>query len=393
MKQGNSVKNGILYWITGLSGSGKTTVGNRLYYELRQDKDNVVLLDGDLLKSIVGDELGYSESDRRKRAFKYAKICKMLTDQGIIVICCTIAMYDEVRDWNRKNNKAYVEVFLDVPMEVLVQRDQKGLYSQYHKGKASNIAGMDLQVEFPRNPDLILKNDGSITIKECVNRILNVQVAFSDDFKRDTEYWNQYYKKKLDITQPSLFAKAVGETLNRSKNLLELGCGNGRDSIYFSGLGLNVTAIDASDAAIQRLKTEYDEDNICFICDDFVSSSAIFSGQYDYVYSRFTLHAINEVQETEVLHNVFKVLKQQGMFFIEVRSVNDELFGKGEKVGHNSYVFDGHFRRFIEMEKLVEKLKETGFEVVSAVEDTDFAPYGDSNPPIIRIICQKVIGA
>ena len=116
MKQGNSVKNGILYWITGLSGSGKTTVGNRLYYELRQDKDNVVLLDGDLLKSIVGDELGYSESDRRKRAFKYAKICKMLTDQGIIVICCTIAMYDEVRDWNRKNNKAYVEVFLDVPM-------------------------------------------------------------------------------------------------------------------------------------------------------------------------------------------------------------------------------------------------------------------------------------
>jgi len=57
-------RKGTVYWITGLSGAGKTTIGNRLYYELRQENDNVVLLDGDILKDIVGEELGYSEDDR-----------------------------------------------------------------------------------------------------------------------------------------------------------------------------------------------------------------------------------------------------------------------------------------------------------------------------------------
>lgn len=382
------MKKGILYWITGLSGSGKTTIGNRLYYELRQEKENVVLLDGDILKSIVGKDLGYTESDRRKRAIQYARICKMLTDQGIIVICCTIAMYDEVREWNRENNKAYVEIFLDVPMEILIKRDQKGIYSQYEDGIISNVAGMDIQVEFPKNPDIILKNDGSKTIKESVADILAIPIKISEDYKRDTDYWNEYYKK-TDIEEPSLFARKIGEMLAQSKNILELGCGNGRDSIYFLKLGLNVTAIDSSDGVIAQLKGKYEEDNIYFICDDFVSSLAIFSGQYDYVYSRFTLHAINEKQETEVLKNVYKVLKKNGLFFIEVRSIHDELYGKGEKVGDNSYIFDGHFRRFIKREDLVHKMETIGFEIVSAMEERGFAPYKGNNPPIIRIIAKR----
>lgn len=382
------MKKGILYWITGLSGSGKTTIGNRLYYELKQKEENVVLLDGDVLKSIIGEDLGYTESDRRKRAGKYARICKMLTDQGIIVICCTIAMYEEVREWNRKNNKSYVEVFLDVPMEVLIERDQKGMYSQYKDGKINNVAGMDVQVEFPRNSDLILKNDGSKSIRECVAEILNISIEISEDYKRDTDYWNEYYKK-MNIGEPSLFAQEVGTMLTPAKNILELGCGNGRDSLYFLGLGLNVVAIDSSDGVIAQLKEKYEENNIYFICDDFVSSSAIFSGQYDYVYSRFTLHAITEEQETEVLHNVYKVLKKNGLFFIEVRSVNDELYGQGEKVGENSYIFDGHFRRFIKMKALVNKMKLIGFEMVSAVGKRGFAPFQGSNPPIIRIIAKR----
>lgn len=380
---------GILYWITGLSGSGKTTIGNRLYYELRQKQDNVVLLDGDLLKNVVGDDLGYTEADRRKRAFKYANICKMLTDQGIIVVCCTIAMFDEVRRWNRENNKAYVEIFLDVPMEILIERDQKGMYSRYNEGTMNNIAGMDLQVEYPKTPDLVLKNDGNISIKKCVEQILSIRVELAEDFKRDTPYWNDYYRSNPDIKEASLFAQEISKELIHSKNILELGCGNGRDSIYFAKIGLNVTAIDASDAAIEQLRKQNDKENICFICDDFVSSSTIYSGQYDYVYSRFTLHAINEKQETEVLHNVYKVLKDKGQFFVEVRSINDDLYGMGEKVGRNSYVYNGHFRRFIIIEELKEKLEEVGFHIKSAREERGFAPYKGDNPPIIRIIATK----
>ena len=66
------MEKGILYWITGLSGAGKTTIGNALYYELRETKDNIVILDGDILKKLVGDSLGYTKEDRKKRAYYYS---------------------------------------------------------------------------------------------------------------------------------------------------------------------------------------------------------------------------------------------------------------------------------------------------------------------------------
>lgn len=380
------LQSGILYWITGLSGAGKTTIGNRLFYELRKENDNVLLLDGDILKNIVNDEVKYSEEDRRKRAHKYAMLCKMLTDQGMIVICCTVAMFDEVREWNRKNNKGYVEVFLNVPLEVLKERDQKGLYSKFKSGEITNLSGMDMNVEFPKNPDVEINNTGEITIEECVKRIMDYKITFSSDYDRDVQYWNSYYENKLGIEQPSKFALDIGKTLKKSSNLLELGCGNGRDSIYFHHLGMNITAIDASDKVIDILKENYKEKNICFICDDFVCSTVIFAGQYDYVYSRFSLHAINEEQETEVINNVYKVLKNKGKFFVEVRSIHDDLYGKGKKIGENTYIYDGHFRRFVKKEELLRKMTSIGFQIEYAEENIDFAPFKGSNPPVIRII-------
>ena len=339
----------------------------------------------------MDDTVGYTDDERKKRAMKYARICKVLTDQGMIVICCTIAMFDEVRQWNRNNNKGYVEVFLDVPLTVLRCRDQKGLYSQYEKGKVSCLSGEDLKVELPQMPDIKIVNDGTLSIAECVKRILQYDVKISSDYDRDTEYWNNYYNNNSAPFEPSLFAKSVMKNMKKEKTLLELGCGNGRDSIFFYKNGLNVTAVDASDKTIQQLKDNYNEDNICFICDDFVCSSAIFSGQFDYCYSRFSLHSINEKQEEEVIANVFKVLKNKGKFFIEVRSVNDDIYGKGKEVGKDSYIYEGHFRRFVHKDVLENKLRECGFEIDYSEEAVDFAPYKDSNPPVIRIIASKCL--
>lgn len=83
-------------------GSGKTTIGNALYYKMKKTT-SVVLLDGDVLKTIVGGENpGYTKADRMARAKRYSLLCKTLSDQGINVIICTIAMFDEIREWNRE---------------------------------------------------------------------------------------------------------------------------------------------------------------------------------------------------------------------------------------------------------------------------------------------------
>ena len=160
---------GRLYWITGLSGAGKTTIGTALYERLRANKSSVVMLDGDKLRGAYGDAFGYSEEDRRKGALCNAKICHILTEQGIDVVCCTISMYDSVRDWNRTNNEKYTEIYLKVNMETLMKRDKKGLYSS----RAENLVGVTMNMEEPKTPDVLVHNDGSESVEDIVERILS----------------------------------------------------------------------------------------------------------------------------------------------------------------------------------------------------------------------------
>lgn len=285
---------GMLYWITGLSGAGKTTIGNRLYYSMKTQKKNTVILDGGILKEIAGKDLGYGRDERLERAYRYSALCRLLTDQGIHVIICTIAMFDEIREWNRDNIENYVEVFLDVDMEVLRRRSHKGLYSESN----GNIAGVDVAVEYPKDPDIVIKNNGSQSLDDIVQRILRYVVVPKKRWNRDEDYWNNYYADKAGVHKaehaPSLFASAMLQKyMECGRDLVELGCGNGRDSLYFAQMGLNVTGIDASEVAINELQKKNLLDNCIFICDDFVSAESIYQIQYDYCYSRFTLHAIN----------------------------------------------------------------------------------------------------
>ena len=283
---------GTLYWITGLSGAGKTTVGNALYYKLKQKQENLIILDGDILKNLVGDSLGYSQEDRKKRAYYYSKLCKTLTDQGISVIICTIAMYDEVRNWNRCNIEKYIEVFLKVDKSVLMKRDRKGLYSGQVKGQVENVAGIDMEVEFPKNPDIVIENDGTVAVSDCINQITAYKPKVNDTFDRDVKYWNEFYRNKTkEIQSPSDFARFVLQYMEEHKKIMDIGCGNGRDSIFFAENGLEVTGVDASEEAITALN-QYHINNSMFICDDFVTCKALYQMQYDYFYSRWTIHAI-----------------------------------------------------------------------------------------------------
>lgn len=383
------MKKGTLYWVTGLSGAGKTTVGNRLYYQMKQNANNVVLLDGDILKQIAGKDLGYDRDARIERGYRYSTLCKVLTDQGIHVIICTIAMYDEIRDWNRKNIENYVEVFLDVDMETLKKRNRKGLYSANH-----NVAGINVEVEFPKTPDIVIVNDGTGSLEEDVRKILEFKVIPKKKWNEDESYWDAYYQNQFaqnsgEVQVPSLFARAMLENyMEKGNSLVELGCGNGRDSLYFAENGMNVTGIDVSEVAIRKLQ-QRNTNHCIFICDDFVNAEAIYQIQYDYCYSRFTLHAINVEQETQILDKAYKMLKSNGYLFIEARSVRDEKFGKGQEVEKNAYIYDGHYRRFIDPEELKSKLESIGFTIAEIAESDKFAPSNSERTVCVRVIAQK----
>lgn len=163
---------GTVYWITGLSGAGKTTIGKLLYEKMKETYPNTVFLDGDTMRKVFGEDLGYSQEDRRKCAMRYSRLCAILQEQGMNVICCTISMFDGVREWNRENIRNYKEIYVKVSMDTLKARDQKGLYSGLTEEKQREVVGVHLAIEEPKNPDLILINDGESSPKEQAEKIL-----------------------------------------------------------------------------------------------------------------------------------------------------------------------------------------------------------------------------
>ncbi len=169
-------KFGTVYWITGLAGSGKTTIGNFLHKRLRKDNKFVVFLDGDKLREVFGKEIGYSLEERKRLALSYSKLCKILSDQGVDVICATISLFKEVHRYNKQNLKYYYEIFVECDMPELISRDQKGIYSKALRGQAKNVMGVDLPYERPEGCSLIINNTTKASLDEKVERILNIKI-------------------------------------------------------------------------------------------------------------------------------------------------------------------------------------------------------------------------
>jgi adenylylsulfate kinase len=139
-----------------------------------------ILLDGDDLRSVLGvPSSDFSREERLRLAFVYADLCRYLASQGAIVVIATIALFKEIHIWNRKNLPNYYEVFLDVPLSVLIDRDPKGLYERFSKGEIRNVAGLDFEVDFPSNPDFVVGievKNRQVTVSEIVKRFLESQV-------------------------------------------------------------------------------------------------------------------------------------------------------------------------------------------------------------------------
>lgn len=375
---------GTVYFFTGLSGAGKTTIGGLFHRRLKATKPNVVLLDGDEIRIAFGEDVGYTQPERLRWAGRIFRVCKLLSDQGIDVVVCSIAMYESVRRWNRENIPNYKEIYIKVSKDTLLQRNQKGLYTA---GK--NVVGIDLPFDEPQSPDIVVPNDGGRTPLELVEELeRELYPNIVENAVDNTAYWNQYYKNRVCPEEPSPFAQYVATLVEPGREMVELGCGNGRDAVFFAVQGLHITALDMSQEAIFQLQSR-NLSNVQFLCGDFVNSDVHQPDSYDYAYSRFTIHSINQNQEQVLLGNVFRGLRPGGKLFIEVRGTNDPLFGKGKQVEHNAFFYDNHYRRFIVLDELTESLERHGFRVEYAQERTGFAPYGNDDPPVIRIVAAK----
>lgn len=152
----------MVIWLIGLAGAGKTSVGRALYDRIKLLDPATVFLDGDHVREIMGADLGHSLEQRRLNGLRITRLCHYLDRQDINVVCAILSLFEEQQRWNRDNYSDYFEVFIDVPMDVLAARDQKGLYSGAKVGKIVDVAGIDIAFVPPANPDMVFRNDGDI---------------------------------------------------------------------------------------------------------------------------------------------------------------------------------------------------------------------------------------
>lgn len=152
------VRPGTVIWITGLSGAGKSTLAREVYALIHERMANVVYLDGDILRAILGNDLSHTTEDRLRNAYRISRFCKHLSDQGIHVVCATISLFHECQAWNRRHMQGYFEVYVRVPMDVLIERDPKGIYARALKGEQPGVVGIDQPFDEPRKPEMVVDN-------------------------------------------------------------------------------------------------------------------------------------------------------------------------------------------------------------------------------------------
>ena len=207
----------------------------------------------------------------------------------------------------------------------------------------------------------------------------------------DKEYWTKFYSNNIDnkeLLKPTPFAKFLFNEnhINKQNNLIELGCGNGRDSIYFAKQGVQVTAIDQCENITKQLNMI---DNINSYPSDFTRLIKSLNN-FDVVYSRFTFHSITDEDEERTLGWIFNNLNKDGLLCIEARTVQDPIYGMGQDMGNNVWFYNEHHRRFIVAEEFVNKLKSFDFKIILSEEKNGFAKMGmDNDPVVLRVIARK----
>ena len=171
---------GATVWLTGLSGSGKSTIASALVAALTARGVLSVTLDGDNLRHGLNGDLGFSAHDREENVRRVGEVARLFADTGVIAVVPLISPYRAGRAHARALHAAadlvFVEVFVDTPIEVCEQRDPKGLYAKARAGELTGFTGIDDPYEAPLAPELVLPG-ADVTIPDAVDQVLALLAA------------------------------------------------------------------------------------------------------------------------------------------------------------------------------------------------------------------------
>lgn len=163
----------MVIWLTGLSGSGKTTLCQALYHQLKPHLPQLVVLDGDLVRSALNHDLGYTEADRMVQVKRIQGLAKCLSDQGLVVLVAVLYSHPDLLVWNRQHFTEYVEIYLEASLDALRRRDTKGLYAKALSVQMKDVVGVDIPWRPPTAPDLVIQNDDPEPPEELARKVIS----------------------------------------------------------------------------------------------------------------------------------------------------------------------------------------------------------------------------
>jgi len=161
---------GFTLWFTGLSGAGKSTVSERVFARLKESGARVELLDGDIVRTHLSKGLGFSKEDRDTNIRRIGFVCELLSRNGVIALVAAISPYREVRDEVRQKTGNFVEVYVHCPIEVLADRDVKGLYRKALAGEIASFTGVSDPYEPPLNPEITIDSSKE-SVEDSVEKV------------------------------------------------------------------------------------------------------------------------------------------------------------------------------------------------------------------------------
>ena len=178
-------QNSMTIWMSGLSGSGKSTIANNLEFTLNSMGYHTYILDGDNTRLGLNKNLGFSEEDRVENIRRVSEVCKLMNDAGLIVICSFISPFQKVRDQAREiiGEERFVEVFVDADLNTCELRDPKGLYKKARAGEIKDFTGISSPFETPKDC-IVLKNNNIDDLDTNVSTLVEFIVSHQRENKK-----------------------------------------------------------------------------------------------------------------------------------------------------------------------------------------------------------------